>query len=306
MAVEACGLNPVDLNTMHGGHPTWSWPHILGLDVAGTIAELSNGVEGFVVGDRVVFHGDLRRDGGYAEFVTTRAEVLARIPDQVSFEVAAALPCAGMTAYQAIHRRLHVGAEDVVLITAGAGGVGGFAVQLAKAAGARVITTCSAYNADYVRSLGADEVIDYRAESIPQRVRELTSSRESGERRGSRTDWGVDAVLDTVSSTSATENIQLLAHGGGIATIAGGPDLSVITPFTLAPSWHEISLGAAHADGDLRARRRLAEDLQTLLAMVAHGRLDPMLADTVDLDHVPQALAKLATRHGRGKYVHVA
>lgn len=290
--VEACGLNPVDYQVAAGGHPDWTWPHVLGLDVAGTVDALGEGVTGVHPGQRVVFHGDLRRPGGFAEFTLADATTLATVPDTVDWAVAAALPCAGMAAFQAVVRRLHVTAGDTVLVTAGAGGVGGFAVQLAARTGARVITTASAHNADHVRKLGADEVVDHRTEDVAARVRELTDGR------------GVDAVVDTVSPESATANLSLLVHGGGLASVAGRPELTAVAPFTIAPSVHEIALGAAHSDGDERARADLSTMLGELLALVADGNLDPMLSRTLPLGEVPSALGQLSERHVRGKFVH--
>lgn len=123
--VEACGLNPVDYKTAAAGVAGWSWPHVLGLDVAGTVDALGADVADFEVGTRVAFHADLRRDGGYADYAVAEAITVARIPDGLDAARAAALPCAGMSAYQAVTRRLHLDANDTVLVTGGAGGVAG-------------------------------------------------------------------------------------------------------------------------------------------------------------------------------------
>lgn len=259
IAVHAAGLNPVEYKVAGGdGIPTWGWPHILGQDCAGVIAELGEGVSGFAVGDRVACHGDLGREGSFAEYVVDDADVITRIPDGVDDVAAAALPCAGMTAYQAIVHRLHVEAGQTVLVTAGAGGVGGYAIQLARIAGARVLATASAENADRLRTLGTD---------------------------------------------SATTNLGLLVHGGGIVTIDGRPDITTIPELTTAPSVHEVALGAAYQWGDAAARRRLSTDLAALLELVAAGRLDPMVTRTVGLDEIPAALHDLEGRHVTGKIV---
>lgn len=289
--VAACGLNPVDFWSARGGNPQWTWPHILGLDAAGTVDAVGPGVEGIPVGRRVVVHADLRRPGGFAEYTVVAAHALARIPHSVSFVTAAALPCAGLAAYQAVARRLHVAEDETVFVTAGSGGVGGFAVQLAKLAGAGVISSASAVNTDWVRGLGADEVIDYRSEDVADRVRALTWGR------------GVDSIVDTIGADSATDNLHLLAYAGGIACVSGRADLSVVNEFGVAPSVHEIAVGAAYSDGGEADQRRLAEDLETLLALTAVGRLNPMVTGTVGLTGVPEALQQLAGRHVRGKLV---
>ena len=289
--VEACGLNPSDYQRAAHGIPEWTWPAVLGLDVVGIVDELGAGVTNVRTRQRVAFHADIRERGGFAEYALADAHVLAPVPAGLDPAVAAALPSAGMTAYQAVVRRLHVTAEDTVLVTGGAGGVGGFAVQLAAMAGARVLSTASAGNAAYVRGLGAEAVVDHRTEDVASRVREVTEGR------------GVDAVVDTVGPDSATTNLGLLVHGGRLAAIAGRPDLGVVPPFSMAPSLHEIALGAAYTVGDERARGQLSTMLTELLSMAADGRLDPMLTRTVALEDVPAALTELSGRRVRGKLV---
>ncbi|MFF6804510.1 zinc-binding dehydrogenase [Streptomyces sp. NPDC012616] len=291
--VEACGLNPSDYQRAAYGIPEWEWPAVLGLDVVGIVDAIGEEVKNVKVGQRVAFHSDIRARGGFAEYALADATVLAPVPDGLAPESAAAVPSAGLTAYQAVVRRLHVGNDDRVLVTGGAGGVGGFAVQLAALAGARVIATEAAHNADHVKALGAEAVIDFRTEDITTRVRELTGGR------------GVDAVVDTIGSESATVNLGLLVHGGGLAAIAGRPDLSVVPPFGMAPSVHEIALGAAYTVGDRRARAQLSTMLTDLLALLADKRIDPMLSRTASLEEVPAALVELSGRGVRGKIVYV-
>ena len=126
VAIHAVGLNPVDYKIARMGHPDWRFPHILGLDVAGVVDAIGSSVTQWQPGDRVFYHGDLSKPGGFAEFAVTTAHTVAHIPDGMSFVDAASLPCAGLTAYHALHRRLHVRAGQTILVHAGAGGVGGF------------------------------------------------------------------------------------------------------------------------------------------------------------------------------------
>ncbi|MGA5900342.1 zinc-binding dehydrogenase [Streptomyces venetus] len=141
--------------------------------------------------------------------------------------------------------------------------------------------------------MGAHAVIDHRTEDVPARATELTGGR------------GVDTVVDTVGPHSATADLRLLVHCGRLAAVAGRPDLRTVRPFGMAPSVHEIALGAAYTLGDERTRARLAAMLTDLLAMTAQGRLDAMLTRTVALDDVPEALIELSGRHVRGKIVYV-
>jgi NADPH:quinone reductase len=143
--VCATSLNPVDYKVAARGYDGWNYPHVLGVDVAGVIETIDEGISSWNVGDRVFYHATWRKDGSYAEFNVAPGHTFARIPDGISFVDAAALPCAGLTAYSALYRRLHVREGDIVLVHVAAGGVGGFAVQLAKAARYR-FGRCSCFN----------------------------------------------------------------------------------------------------------------------------------------------------------------
>ncbi|MBY0011800.1 zinc-binding dehydrogenase [Paenibacillus typhae] len=289
--VHAAGLNPVDYKTATGGNPNWTYPHVLGLDVAGVIAAVGESVDQWKPGDRVLYHGDLTRTGGFAEFALAKASTLSRIPDTVEFADAAALPTAGYTAYQAVHGKLPLAQLNTLLIHGGAGGVGGFAVQLAKLAGKRVISTASSHNHEYVKSLGADHVIDYREADVAAEVLRLTDGR------------GVDAVIDSISRQSATQGLELIAFFGHVVHIAGAPDYTSVKPFTKAFSVHEVALGAAHQSGDPEALRQLSVIGDEMLALLAAGKLSSLLEEVIPLDQVPAALVRLSERHIRGKIV---
>ncbi|AQX54400.1 zinc-binding dehydrogenase [Priestia flexa] len=236
--VEAASLNPVDYKTATNGNPSWTYPHIVGLDVAGTVEEVGEDVTEWQKGDRVVYHGDFNKKGGYAEY-----------------------------------------------------GVGGFGIQLAKAAGKTVISTASAHNHEYVKSLGADHVIDYREEDVKARVMEITNGR------------GVDAVLDTVSRDNATASLDMIAYNGHIAHIAGAPDYTKVNPFTKVISFHEVALNAIHHNHDEIAERDLAKMGDEFLQLVQEKKVSALVERVISLSEVPQALAELSERHVRGKIV---
>ncbi|RZT21719.1 zinc-binding dehydrogenase [Fictibacillus sp. BK138] len=291
--VKAAGLNPVDYKTATNGNPNWSYPHILGVDAAGVIEEIGESVTGFQKGDRVFYHGNLTKKGGFAEFAVTTAHTVAKMPDELSFEEAAALPCAGMTAYQALIRKMNLQTGETILIHGGAGGVGGFAIQLAKNIGAKVITTCSPENEEYVKELGADDAIFYKTEDVHARILEITEN------------TGVDAVLDTVSRDNATQSLKSIAFNGRIAFIAGNPDYSAVKPFSQALSFHEIALGAAHFSNNREAQKDLATMNEELAKLVVEGKISTMISEKVTLEKVPAALIKLSERHVKGKIVAV-
>jgi NADPH:quinone reductase-like Zn-dependent oxidoreductase len=288
--VAAIGLNPVDYKLAGRGNPAWSYPHILGLDVAGTVDVVGPDVDQWKVGDRVFYHGNLANAGGYAELAITTAHTAAAIPDVVDFVAAAAIPCAGLTAYQGIVRRLNVQPSHSVWVQGGAGGVGGFGIQICRAIGATIITTASARNSDYVRSLGADHVIDYQSEDVIARILEITGGR------------GVDAVQAAVDTNTADQGIEVLALGGAISCIAGLPTLSDDT-FAQAISLHKISLGAAHGSKNRQAQLDLARMAKEMIALVADGKIAPLVEQRIALHEVPAGLAQLETRHVRGKIV---
>lgn len=289
--VYACGLNPADYKIGQWGNPAWKYPFVMGLDVAGIVDALGEGVTGWQVGDRVFYHGDFTRPGGFAEYTLTRAHVIAPIPDGLTFVQAAALPCAGLAAYQSVFRKLHLQAGQTVLVQGGAGGVGGFAVQLAAHVGATVIATASARNFDYVKGLGAHHVIDYQTEDVKARVLDLTADR------------GVEAIINTVSQATTSTDLELLAFNGGIACVDSLPDFSYVRPFAKALSIHEIALGVAHLSGDYPAQEDLARMARELGALVAGGRISPPLIEPIPLEAVPDGLNRLAGRHVRGKIV---
>ncbi|MDQ0059062.1 zinc-binding dehydrogenase [Paenibacillus harenae] len=293
--VRAASLNPADYKIAAGGHPNWTYPFIPGLDVAGIVEAIGEGVTQWKAGDRIVYHGDLTKPGGFAEYAITTAHTAAAIPQGLSFESAAAFPCAGLTAYQAVVRKMRIGKGQTVFIHAGAGGVGGYAIQLARLFGAsRIIASASQVNFDYVHSLGADVVIDYNTEDVHGRIMELTNGR------------GVDGILNTVNRKLAQTDLTALAFGGQLACIAGAPE--VVADFQ--PSWktftvHKLMLGGAHISGDHAAQEGLARMAGEFMALMLEGKIDPMIGETIRLEEIPEALSRLSQRHVRGKIVAV-
>ena len=288
--VEALGLNPVDYKQAGRGNSAWSYPHLLGLDVSGIVDAVGHGVDQWQVGERVFYHGDLTKPGGFAEYAITTGHTTARIPDGVSYVDAAAIPCAGLTAYQGIVRKLKVQAGETVWVQGGAGGVGGYGVQLCANIGATVITTASQRNFEHVKGLGAAHVIDYNSEGVVARIMEITNGR------------GLDAVQAAVDAESANQGIDALAFSGAIALIAGLPDMGEEI-FDKSISLHKISLGAAHHSNNRDAQLDLARMADEMIAMIADGTVDSMVERVVGFDEIPGSLAEIEERHVRGKIV---
>ncbi|MDO4927976.1 MAG: zinc-binding dehydrogenase [Corynebacterium sp.] len=280
--VHAVGLNPVDYKIASHHPAQWEYPHISGLDIAGTV--IAGG--SWPVGTRVLVHHDLRAQGGLAEYVDVDARAVAVIPATVSFEAAAALPTAALTAYQAVMDRLRVAPGQVIGIIGGSGAVGAFAIQLAKQTGAMVVATSSTAKAQWVRDLGADVVIDYTQGDLWEQL-------------GA---YSFDGIIDTVGTSSATHALEHIKHGGGLVTINGAPQ-RFPEPFAKAISLHEVALGAAYSHGESSHIRQLSQDLSVVLNMVAVGDLDPLCQQLVGWDGVVAAFRDLQAGKIRGKVV---
>jgi NADPH:quinone reductase-like Zn-dependent oxidoreductase len=202
--IHVATVNGADWKVRDGGYGPMKLPHILGRDFSGTVAALGEGVTDFKVGDAVFAVLPPGQEGTYAEKVAIKAAVVAKKPAGLSHVDAAALALTGLTALNSVEDTLKLKRGETILIQGGAGGVASFAIQLAKHIGARVISTTSKGNVDYVRSLGADQVIDYSAEDF--------------------TKLGpvCDAVFETVGGDVAMKSFAVMKPGGRAAFIASG------------------------------------------------------------------------------------
>ena len=263
--VRAASVNPIDWKYRRGLSEK-PLPAILGIDVSGTV-EISN-AEGFAPGDDVF---GFAATGGYAELATSAAAILAKKPDAVSFEQAAAIPVAGLTAWQALFDRAGLERGQTALVAGAAGGVGHLAVQLAKHAGARVIGTGSSRSRDFVLGLGADEYVDYTLQDVVEAVN------------------GADVVFDTVGGETTASLVGAVAEGGIIVTIASAPPTE----------------GAAQraARAELLISRTDADQLAHVAAVVEAGDVRVEIAEILPLDEVARAHELSESGHVRGKLV---
>lgn len=215
--VKATSINPIDWKLREGylkQMMPWEFPIILGWDVAGIITEVGSEVSDWQVGDEVFARPDTTRFGTYAEYTLVDDHLLAHKPASISWEEAAAVPLAGLTAWQALFTHGELKKGEKVLIHAGAGGVGIYAIQLAKQAGAYVITTASERNHELLASLGADEIIDYRN----TKFEEVLSD--------------VDVVFDTMGGDVQRNSFKVIKkHTGRIISIVSNFDEELVKEY---------------------------------------------------------------------------
>ena len=269
--VAASSVNAADWKVRAGQYAQATFPLILGRDFSGTVAVLGPGVDDLKIGDAVFGVLEAGREGAYAERLAIRAAIIAKKPDVLSHVDAAALALTGLTAIAAIETTLKLRRGEKILIQGGAGGVAGFAIQLARHIGAHVIATTSAANVAYVRDLGADEVIDYNATDFTRAVTDC------------------DAVFDTVGGEVAQKSFTVLKPGGRAAFIASGgqapkPERSDVT--SLRP-----------------AVPRARAPLERIVQLVASGAVRPPPIKLYRLSQAAQAHRVSESRHFRGKLV---
>ncbi len=287
--IAYAAANPADWKAREGWlsrYFDYRFPFVLGFDAAGRIAALGEGVEGLSVGDRVVAASNqgMGLNGSYAEFTLAAAERCIPLPASLSMARAAALPTAGMTALEALVDVGNIAPDQYVLVNGGAGGTGGFAVALAARAGARVIATCSAHNADYVRALGAERIIDYRHENVGVAVHGWAPG-------------GLDLVVDAVGQGSILGAIDWVRPGGTIAAI--GTLIADETP-------HDANLAAARGVRVVPTVSSFANQgrqLRALVAALAEGAFDAVQIEIMPLAEIAEAHSRIEAGHVRGKLV---
>ncbi len=277
--VSASSANPVDGLIRRGvAIPNLSLPTVIGSDVSGVVEKVGAGVTGFAVGDAVYYTSELATGGeAYAQYHVADASIVAPKPVELSFTEAAAIPLAGGTAWEAIVRRLEVRPGQTVLVHGGSGGVGSFAVQFARAAGAEVLATAGPDHQQILRDLGATAV-DYKNEDFVDVARARTGGA------------GVDAVLDTVGGQNVGRSSEATRDGGRIATVLA-PDGRLDDLYQRNQTLYGIFL--------TRERRRLDE----MTPLFERGLVRPRIAKTMPLDDIVAIHGLLDEGHSAGKLV---
>lgn len=265
--VKACGINPVDWKSTVYGY--FEMPYTLGTDISGVIEAIGTDVTDYKVGDAVIGSLNWATQGAFAEYVATETQYLALKPKNLSFKEAAAVPLAALTAWQGLFDKLSVQAGQKVLIQAAAGGVGLFAVQFAKWKGAHVVGVASEKNEAFLKSLGIDEVIDYKTSDFSTIIPDY------------------DAIFDSMASSEQT--IPLLKRGGNYVTITAKPSEDLVQKHAVTAT-HFLF----HSN---------PEQLKTIVNLIEQNNVKIFLDKTFKLTEAKAALKYQHEGRTRGKNI---
>ena len=269
--VYAAAVNPVDWKIRDGKFPLLKLPATLGFDVSGVVETVGEGAPRFKPGDEVYVYLPLARAGGYAEYALASEKDVAKKPAKVDHVHAAAVPLAGLTAWQALFDQAGLKEGQSVLIHAGAGGVGHFAVQFAHARGARVYATASESNQAFLKELGADVVIDYKSQKFEDIAKD------------------VDVVLDSIGGETQARSLGCVKKGGTLVSIVGMPDQAKCKDLGIT--------------GKAFLVQPNADQLATIATMIDEGKLKPHVSEQIPLADAAKAHQLSETGRTKGKIV---
>lgn len=279
--IVCTAVNPVDWKIRSGmleKRMPHHFPVVLGWDAAGVISALGPNVKKFKVGDEVFAYcrKSIIQDGTYAEYICFNADDVALKPNNLSFAQAAAIPLAGLTAWQALFDAAKLQKGESILIQAGAGGVGSIAIQFAKIAQAKVITTARKSNHHYVKSLGADQAVDYQESALPNEVKEFAPQ-------------GLDIIFDSVGGKTLQESYSLLKPGGRLVSIVEPPDQALADKFKIKPLYIFVTPNG--------------KQLQHIADLIQSGKVKPIHIQEMPLEKAAEAQEQNRQGHVQGKIV---
>jgi NADPH:quinone reductase-like Zn-dependent oxidoreductase len=288
---KAAGLNPIDYKLLSGGLKDMvplEMPSTIGFDVSGVVVEKGTEVADFKIGDSVYARVPQKQMGTVAEYVAVDSTVVSKKPENISFEEAAGLPLIGLTSIQALER-VGLKENDRVLIHAGSGGVGSFAIQYAKTKGAYVYTTTSTKNVEWVKALGADLVIDYKKEDYKTVVSDL------------------DIVFDTLGGDYTTEAFQVIKEGGKVTSIASVPDeetaaMMGIKGYQMPENFSKL-IDQKSANYKLTWMQPNGKQLDAISSMVKNREIKPIIDKVYAFEDGIEAYLYLATGRAKGKVI---
>ena len=296
--VHATGVNLLDSKIRDGEFKLilpYKLPLVLGHDVAGTVVRVGPRVRKFKPGDAVYSRPDDFRIGTFAEFVAVKEDSLALKPKKLSMEEAASIPLVGLTAWQALVEKAKLKKGQKVFIQAGSGGVGTFAIQLAKHLGATVATTTSAANADWVKGLGADIVIDYKKDDFENILRDY------------------DVVLNSQDGKTLEKSLRVLRPGGQLISISGPPDPAfgkeIGSPWYLKLIMRALSSGIRKkakrrkVDFSFLLMKASGSQLREITSLIDSGIIRPVVDRAFPFAETNEAMAYVETGRAKGKVV---
>lgn len=296
--VHAAGLNLLDSKIKAGEFKQilpYRVPFVLGHDVAGVVTRIGSRVRQFKVGDEVYSRPADRSIGTFAEFIAVNERDVALKPKNVTMEEAASIPLVGLTAWQALVERADLKKGQKVFVQAGSGGVGTFAIQLAKHIGATVATTTSTANVDLVRRLGADVVVDYKKDDFEKQLS------------------GYDVVLNSQDAKTLEKSLRILRPGGKLISISGPPDADFAKQ--IGASWVlRLVMGLLSRGIRNKAKRRgvtysflfmraSGDQLREIASLIESGRIRPVVDRVFPFKSTNEALAYVETGRAKGKVV---
>ncbi|MEL7516764.1 MAG: NADP-dependent oxidoreductase [Pseudomonadota bacterium] len=274
ISVHAASLNPIDYILQSGAmkdNIPLQFPHVMGFDVSGVITSVGSEVSGFKVGDAVFARANQEDAGAIAEIARLKADEMALKPENISHVEAASVPLAGLTAWQALITKGKLKQGEKVLIHAGSGGVGTLAIQIAKHIGAHVATTCSPRNADLVRDLGADVVIDYNTQEFEDELSDY------------------DMVFDMLGGETLNRSFKVLKEGGRLVSIKGQDTDDLASENGVRFEWFFME-----PDGQM---------LTQLAALIEAGTIKTIIDSTYSMAATAAAYRALKEGHAVGKIV---
>ena len=295
---HAAGVNPLDSKIRDGAFKTilpYRLPLILGNEVAGVVERVGSRVRWFKPGDEVYARPGKDRIGTFAEYSAVREDDLAHKPRSLSMEQAASIPLVGLTAWQALIERAQLKKGQRVLIHAGSGGVGTFAIQLARQVGAYVATTTSSANVDWVQRLGADVVIDYKKDDFEKILHDY------------------DVVLNSLDAETLEKSLQVLKPGGKLISISGPPDPDFAKELGLSPALGLVMRLLSYRIRKKAKRRGIdysflfmranGDQLREIGALIDSGVIRPVVDRVFAFESTKEAMAYVETGRAKGKVV---
>ncbi|MGE1010270.1 NADP-dependent oxidoreductase [Bacillus cereus] len=296
--IHAASINPIDFKIRDGKVKMllkYEMPLILGNDFAGVIIKVGSKVTRFKIGDEIYARPRKNKIGTFAEYIAIHEDDIALKPKNLSFEEAASIPLVGLTSYQALHDIMQLQKDQKILIHAGSGGVGTFAIQLAKIMGATVTTTASEAGSDLVKSLGADQIINYKTEKFEEILKDY------------------DAVFDTIGGTTLEKSFDIIKSGGSIVSVSGMPNARFGKEFgsgffkTFLFSLASKKLTALekkhNAQYSFLFMKPSGDQLRTIANYIEAGKIKPVIDRVFPFEDAQKAMEYSEAGRAKGKII---